>query len=134
MESRVVVRAVEGAPFESEIRVRGHGLRSDEPTGTGGTDRGPTPTELLLAALGACTSMTLRMYARRKGWDLRDVEVSLDRVPLEEKGGPEAEIRRTIRLEGDLDGDRRKRLLEIAGKCPVHRALHGAVRVRTTEG
>lgn len=133
MDSRVVVRAVAGAPFEAEIEVRGHRLRADEPVESGGTDRGPAPSDLLLAALGACTSMTLRMYARRKGWVLRDLEVSLDRAPLEEKGGPETEIRRTIRIEGDLDADQRRRMLEIAEKCPVHRALHGAVRVRTTE-
>jgi uncharacterized OsmC-like protein len=134
MESRVVVQAVEGTPFECGVEVRGHRLRADEPIEAGGTDRGPTPFEMLLAALGACTSMTLRMYAWRKGWDLRDVEVSLDRVPLKEPGGPETEVRRAIRMTGDLDAEKRARLLEIAGKCPVHRALHGAVRVTTTEG
>ena len=131
MESRVVVRTA-GEGFENEIEVRGHRLRADEPVESGGSDRGPSPSELLLAALGACTSITLRMYAKRKGWDLQSVEVVLHRVPLAAKGGPETEFRRAIRVEGDLDAEKRKRLLEIANKCPVHHALSGGVRVATT--
>lgn len=130
MESRVVVRTA-GEGFENEVEVRGHRLKADEPVESGGTDRGPSPSELLLAALGACTSITLRMYAKRKGWDLQSVEVVLGRRALGAGEGAETEITRTLRMEGALDATQRARLAEVAGKCPVHRALHGGVRVRT---
>jgi putative redox protein len=131
MESRVVVRTVPEGTFENEVEIRGHRLRADEPVEAGGSDRGPAPFELLLAALGACTSMTLRMYAKRKGWEIRSIEVVLERGPLGGGEGAETEIRRTLRIEGDLDADRRERLVGIAEKCPVHRALQGSVRVTT---
>jgi putative redox protein len=130
MESRVVVRTA-GEGFENEVEVRGHRLRADEPVDSGGTDRGPSPSELLLAALGACTSITLRMYAKRKGWVLKSVEVSLGRRALEAGQGAETEVLRELRIEGALDDAQRARLVEVAGKCPVHRALHGAMRVKT---
>jgi len=131
MESRVVVRSAPGSGFDNGIEVRGHRLRADEPVEAGGTDRGPAPSEYLLAALGACTSITLRMYAKRKGWDLESIEVVLGRRALGPGEGAETEVLREIRLEGDLDADRRARLAAIADKCPVHRALHGALRVKT---
>ncbi len=133
MGARVVVRTAGEGRLTNEVLVGGHRLWADEPAVAGGADRGPSPFEYLMAGLGACTSMTLRMYAARKGWDLRAVEVTLERVPLEGEG-PGNEVRRAIRLEGDLDADQRKRLLEIAGKCPVHRALTEGVRVVTREG
>jgi putative redox protein len=133
MAREVVVRTVPGAgPFANEVVVGAHRLSADEPAAEGGADGRPAPFELLMAALGACTSMTLRMYAGRKGWDLRGVEVRLSRV--ERDGKPEDEVLRVLRLEGDLDGDRRQRLLEIAEKCPVHRALTKGVVVKTTLG
>ncbi|HEU4396077.1 MAG TPA: OsmC family protein [Planctomycetota bacterium] len=130
MESRVVVRTA-GEGFENEVEVRGHRLRADEPVESGGTDRGPSPSELLLAALGACTSITLRMYAKRKGWDLQSVEVVLGRRALGAGEGAETEITRTLRMAGALDATQRARLAEVAGKFPVHRALNGGVRVAT---
>jgi putative redox protein len=133
MEREVVVRTVEGGgPFADSIAVGPHRLSADEPAGAGGGDAGPAPFELLMAALGACTSMTLRGYAARKGWVLRSVEVRLTRVRGEPGAKPENEIRRTLRMEGDLDGDQRKRLLEIAEKCPVHRALTAGTPVKST--
>ncbi|HHI81402.1 MAG TPA: OsmC family peroxiredoxin [Planctomycetes bacterium] len=125
--------------FVQEIQIREHRLLSDEPPELGGGDKGPNPYELLLAALGSCTSITLRMYADRKGWPLESVEVRLthEKVPAEECGGEAGDrtpmdcFTRKIHLEGPLDEEQRSRLLEIANRCPVHRTLHSEVRVRT---
>ena len=114
-----------------------HHLLADEPKAFGGTDRGLSPYGLLAAALGACTSMTIRMYARRKGWPLAhvSVEVTHDKVHAEDaQGGRPMKVdlfRRRIRLEGDLDAAQRARLLEIADKCPVHRTLVHGAKVKT---
>ncbi len=110
-----------------------HHLLADEPAAYGGSNRGPTPYGLVAAGLGACTSMTIRMYARRKGWPLTSVSVDVkhDKVHAQD-AGTAAETRidrfhRQITLRGDLDADQRARLMEIADRCPVHRTLeHGA--------
>ncbi|MGB3314484.1 MAG: bifunctional alpha/beta hydrolase/OsmC family protein [Albidovulum sp.] len=116
-----------------------HHALADEPEAYGGTNRGMTPYGFLAAGLGACTSMTIRMYARRKEWPLTHVrvDVSHDKVHAEDcvdcdKGGKIDLFRRAITLEGDLDDDQRARLLEIADKCPVHRTLEASSRVETT--
>jgi len=111
-----------------------HHLLADEPRSVGGTDRGLSPYGLVAAGLGACTSMTIRMYARRKGWPLTGVSVDIchDKVHAEDAAGNGQpgkidRFTRKIRLSGDLDSEQRARLLEIADKCPVHRTLsHGA--------
>jgi len=135
----VVVRT--GATgFRTEILANGHPLVADEPESVGGTNSGPSPYELLAAALGACTSMTLRMYADRKGWPLEAAEVRLehDKVHCEdcaEAGKPSSRIdhfTREIVVGGPLDGDQRQRLLEIADLCPVHRTLESDIRITTT--
>lgn len=134
MSRTVVVRTVPGGKFSHEVSVGGHRIPADESEEVGGNDRGPCPFELVMAGLGACTSMTLRMYADRKGWDLEGVEVTLVRTQRPEGGtGPENSIRREIRLAGDLDADQRRRLVEIAEKCPVHRALTAGVAITTAE-
>jgi uncharacterized OsmC-like protein/alpha/beta superfamily hydrolase len=125
--------------FGQRVRVGRHLFAADEPEPTG-TDSGPSPYDLLLAGLGACTSMTLRMYADRKQWPLENVTVSLRHARVHArdcgdcatKTGHLDRIERTIHLVGDLDAEQRARLGEIADRCPVHRTLHGEVLVDTT--
>jgi putative redox protein len=118
------------------IRSSGHGLLADEPEGLG-DGMGPDPYELLLAALAACTTMTLKLYAKRKGWDLQHVEVdvSYDRVhaedckECEESEGKVERIIVRLKVEGDLDEAQKARLREVAEKCPVHKTLVGAPKI-----
>jgi putative redox protein len=137
-EGLVIVRgAADG--FAQEISAGAHHLRSDEPASAGGTDSGPTPYDLLLAALGSCTSMTVAMYARRKQWPLERVTVRLrhSRVHAEDCAACETEgpqltiIDRDIVLDGALGEDQRRRLLAIANRCPVHRTLTSRMDIRT---
>ena len=115
-------------------------LQADEPVSHGGSNLGPSPYQLLSAGLGACTSMTIRMYARRKGWPLRrvSVDVTHDKIHAEDcadchqTSGRIDAFQRLIRLEGELDAAQRARLLEIADKCPVHKTFEGEIKVRTT--
>jgi len=125
----VVVDRADGKLAQS-IQVAGHRLRSDEEVEKGGEDTGATPHELLLAALGSCTAMTLKVYAGRKGWPLRDVHVLLNAVNAD--GG--YVIARQVTIDGDLDAEQRQRLLEIADKCPVHKTLSGSITINTTAG
>ena len=138
-----VVRVTEADPdgFLQDIQSGPHHhALADEPERLGGTDKGMSPYGFVAAGLGACTSMTIRMYARRKGWPLAHVEVEVTHDKLhaedaDEAGAGQAKkvdvFRRTIRLEGDLDDAQRARLLEIADRCPVHRTLEQASRVET---
>ncbi len=137
-DNRVVVQT--GASgYRSEILANGHPLVADEPESVGGTNTGPGPYELLLAGLGACTGMTLRMYADRKSWPLEGVTVELahrkvhvsDCLDCETAEGKVDEIQRELRLAGPLDAEQRQRLLEIADRCPVHRTLESEIKVRT---
>lgn len=134
----VTVQEAEDGVFAQAVRAGRHVLSADEPFAVGGTDIGPGPYEYLLAALGACTSMTLRMYARRKEWGVGRITVDLahDRVHAEdcaECGERDKldRIKRVIRIEGDLDDEKRQRLLEIADKCPVHRTLTSKIHIET---
>jgi uncharacterized OsmC-like protein/fermentation-respiration switch protein FrsA (DUF1100 family) len=134
-----VAEAGEGR-FAQLVSAGRHRLRADEPAAVGGDDSGPGPYDLLLAGLGACTSMTVRLYAERKKWPLRRVSVdlkhdkvhALDCAECEAREGKIDRIERVLTLEGDLDDAQRARLLEIADKCPVHRTLHSQVQVTTT--
>ena len=118
-----------------------HRFLADEPAGVGGLDSGPGPYDLVLAGLGACTAMTLRLYAERKALPLERVTVELshsrvhaaDCETCETKEGMIDRIERAIALRGNLDPQQRERLLEIADKCPVHRTLTSEVDIRTIE-
>jgi uncharacterized OsmC-like protein len=139
MEQGVVVVRGGMAGFAQEITVGRHRLAADEPVSSGGTDRGPTPYDLLLAALGACTSMTIALYARRKGWPLGGVTVRLrhsrihaeDCADCETKEGMLDAIDEEIAVESDLTDEQRVKILEIADKCPVHRTLTSEIHIRT---
>jgi putative redox protein len=133
--AEVIVRSHDN--LRQQIDAGPHTFFADEPADAGGDDSGPDPYELLLAALGACTSMTLLLYARRKQWPLESAEVRLshrrdyahDCTECDEKPVQIDQIERHITLRGPLDDDQRARLLEIAQKCPVHRTLTGTIRV-----
>jgi putative redox protein len=134
-----VVVSGRGESLAQEIVVGHHRLAADEPTWSGGTDTGPNPYDLLLAALGSCTSMTLALYARRKQWPLEEVRVALrhskihaaDCEDCETKEGRLDRIERDLELRGALSAEQRARLLEIANKCPVHRTLISEIDIRT---
>jgi putative redox protein len=115
--------------YKTEINSATHTIISDEPESAGGMDLGFAPNELLASSLAACTCITLRMYANRKGWKLTDVkvEVTLDIDPIENK----AKIIRDIQLFGDLDNDQIARLLNIANKCPIHKILSNTIAIST---
>jgi len=128
-----------GSGFANRISTSRHTLRADEPVSVGGTDTGPTPYELLLASLGACTSMTLRMYAQHKGIELERIAVRLKHAKIhaadcescESTEGRVDRIERELELTGDLTEEQRQRMLEIADRCPVHRTLVGEKEIVT---
>ena len=136
--TEVIVRGA-ATGFAQEIQVGKHHVGADEPVSSGGADTGATPYDLLLAALGSCTSMTLGVYARRKAWPLQSVTVRLshsrihaeDCADCETKEGMLTQIDVVIEVVGDLTEEQRRRLIEIAEKCPVHRTLQSEIVIRT---
>ncbi len=135
----VVVSEAFSGGYAQNVHIGPHHMRGDEPETFGGDDTGPSPYDFLLAALGTCTSMTIRMYAQRKALPLEHVSVELrhqkihaaDCANCETKSGRIDRIQRSIRLRGPLDEGQRRRLLEIADKCPVHRTLRSEVVIET---
>jgi len=121
--SGVVVAENGQGRYQQAVTIGQHHLIADEPVSVGGADAGPAPFDFIMAGLGACTSMTLRMYAERKGLPLTRIHVSLSHEKVEVDGVSRDRICRTITLDGALTDEQRQRLLEIANKCPVHRAL-----------
>ena len=140
-ETPVGIVVVRGAAngLAQEVSAGSHDFRSDQPTSVDGTDSGPTPYDLLLAALGSCTSMTVAMYARRKQWPLEGVTVQLrhSRVHADDCAVCETQdarltvIERDIQLDGPLADEQRVRLLAIANRCPVHLTLTSKIDIRT---
>ncbi len=138
-EGTVIVIESGSGTFTQRITAGRHELMSDEPRPVG-DDAGPTPYDLLLAALGSCTSMTVRMYAKRRDWPLEQVRVTLrhsrihaeDCANCETRAGLVSHIDLDIELIGDLDDDQRQRLLLIAGRCPVHQTLTAEIDIATT--
>jgi len=138
-DKKIAVRLAEEEGFTTEVMVRHHALTADEPASVGGNDYGPGPYELVSAGLGACTAMTMHMYARRKKWQLRSVEVHIDHkkdyatdmAESEDKPTKIDRFDRTLVIEGDLNEAQLARLVQIADQCPVHRTLHEAVEVVT---
>ena len=136
----VVVRETRNGKFQQTVTVGPHQLLADEPSSSGGDDTGLAPYDFLLAALGACTSMTMRLYAERKAVPLERTTVTLrhskiyaeDCAECETKAGMLDQIERVITMEGALDVEQRKRLMEIADRCPVHRTLTSEVRILTS--
>jgi uncharacterized OsmC-like protein/alpha-beta hydrolase superfamily lysophospholipase len=135
----VVVRETRDSKFQQMVVVGPHRMLADEPLAAGGQDTGPGPYDFLLAGLGACTSMTMRMYADLKKLPMERVTVALrhskiyakDCEECETRDGKLDQIERVIGIEGALDADQRKRLMEIADKCPVHRTLTSEIRIVT---
>jgi len=138
-QTSVVIRGM-GFGFAQEIVAGQHRSKADEPLSAGGTETGPTPYELLLAALGACTAMTVTMYARRKNWPLDAIVVRLshskihaeDCFDCHTEAGFIDRIDREIELSGSLSPDERLKLFEIAEKCPVHRTLTSEIDIRSS--
>ena len=127
--------------FAQQIQAGAHHFSVDEPIEFGGKDAGPSPYDLLLAALGSCTSMTIGLFARRKNWPLKGIVVSLwhskihaaDCAECETKEGRIDRIEREIELIGSLTSEQRSKLMEMADKCPVHRTLTSEINIRTKE-
>lgn len=135
-----VAAAIGPSGFRTELIAGGHTLVADEPAAVGGTGSGPTPYDLLAASLGACTAMTLRMYADRKGWPLEEAHVRVrhrkahavdDRATEDDATAKMDRLERELELYGPLEPEQRERLAEIAARCPVHRTLDAGVRIET---
>ena len=139
IDNRVTVRTERGG-FFTEVYANGHPMTADEPVDYGGTNRGPTPYDYLLVALGACTSMTIQMYAGNKNWPLESAVIRLthrkihaqDCATCETREGKLDYFDREVELIGDLDTNQRQRLLAIAERCPVHRTIHSELVVNTS--
>ena len=138
-EMRSVVVRGGAAGFAQEVVVGSHRMAADEPVSVGGTDTGPSPYDFLVAALGACTSITVGMYARRKGWPLQEVAVNLRHSKIHASDCAECGTREGIldrieldlHLSGSLTNEQRSKLVEIANKCPVHRTLTSEIVITT---
>ncbi len=114
-----------GTKLKQHVSVRTHRLTADEPKNAGGDDAGPSPQELLAASLASCTAITMEMYAMRKGWDVGEMSVDVEYEPAQ-RGSP-TRFRMNVAMPKELPEDQRERLMQIAAKCPVHRALESEV-------
>jgi len=131
---QVVVRSQSTNDFKQEIKSAAHQFLADAPKEAGGLDGGPDPHELLLGALGACTSITLQMYAKRKGWDLKEVNVKVTEEKVDDTEHPGqsiSKINREISVAGNLPADQVEALKGVADKCPIHKLLSGPKQIVT---
>jgi uncharacterized OsmC-like protein len=136
-----VVARTGAASFRTDLHIPGFDLIADEPVSVGGTDAGPSPYELMLAALASCTAMTVRMYAARKKWPLESVVVRLRDTPAYIKDCLDCEtsavgprrVDRVVELHGDLTPEQHARILQIADRCPVKQTLERGIQIRTVE-
>jgi putative redox protein len=126
---KAISRRVSGK-LEQHVAIRGHSVTADEPPDHGGEDSGPSPQELLAASLASCTAITMEMYAERKGWDIGDMVVDVEYEPAQ-RGSP-TRFAMHVQLPKELSEEQRDRLMQIAAKCPVHRALEGEVMFEET--
>jgi len=115
----------DGEGFKHRVSVRSHDVTVDETEESGGTDAGPDPQEMLAVSLASCTAITIEMYAKRKGWNIGEIEVEVDYEPAQ-RGSP-TKFQMTLRMPKELPDEQRERLMQIAAKCPVHRTLEGEV-------
>ena len=137
-EPHVIVHG-DAKSFAQKIDIGSDHITADEPVAFGGTNTGSSPYDLLLAALGACTSMTIGLYARKRGWPLKDITVSLHHAKIHAKDCEECETKEgrvdriwlDIRLDGSLTDEQRAKLMEIAEKCPVHQTLTSEINIKT---
>jgi uncharacterized OsmC-like protein len=137
-EPHVIVHGT-AANFAQEIEIGSHELFADEPASYGGTDTGASPYDLILAALGACTSMTIGLYARKRSWPLEKITVSLKHSKIHAKDCDDCEtkegridrIELDIHLDGALSDEQRAKLMEISGKCPIHQTLTHEINIKT---
>lgn len=134
----VIVRG-EAKGFAQNVQIGPHQLTADEPVSYGGTDSGPSPYDLILAALGSCTSMTIGLYARKRRWPVEKITVSLSHSKIhakdcddcETKDGRIDRIEMEIHLDGKLTDEQRAKLMEVAGKCPIHQTLTSEINIKT---
>ena len=117
--------------FVSKLSMRGHLLVADEPVDNGGSDTGPTPTELLLSSLASCTTSTLRMYADRKGWEVDRIDLEMGIRIEKTDAGQISYLESIIEITGNVTIEQKERLLDIARKCPIHRLLTNPINIST---
>ena len=132
--AQVQVKADHSQQYKQEIKSGSHAFVSDAPKTAGGGEAGPNPHELLLGALGACTSMTLQMYAKKKGWDLKDVVVDVKDEEIDDPNNPGkklTKITRDIKVEGNFDAEQVESLTSAASRCPIHKLLAGGNQINT---
>lgn len=115
--------------YTTKMTMRGHLLVADEPESNGGKDHGPTPTELVISGLAACTTSTLRMYADRKGWEVERIDVEISLHIKKKESGQISHFDSCIEITGNLTQEQKDRMLVIAGKCPIHKLLTNAVEI-----
>ncbi|MCU0382520.1 MAG: OsmC family protein [Cyclobacteriaceae bacterium] len=127
IESNLVTAHIATKAFTTKLIANGHTLIADEPLNLGGKNLGPTPGDYLRMALASCTAITLRMYANRKNWDLKEIQVDVNTSQAD----GETLFARSIELIGTLDEEQRTRLLQVANACPVHKALSGTIQIST---